>query len=100
MDGGGGDTFIFNTAPNTTTNHDKITDFNVAADTIWLDNAVFAALTVTGTLAAGAFFSGTAPHDASDRIIYNSATGNVLMTPTAPAQLELSVSPRSTPGWR
>ena len=49
----------------------------MANDTIQLDRTVFAAITTLGTLSAAAFFSGTAAHDASDRIIYNAATGNL-----------------------
>jgi Ca2+-binding RTX toxin-like protein len=71
---GGADTFFFNTALNASTNVDVITDYNVAADTIRLENAVFTGL-AAGTLAADAFFIGSAAHDASDRIIYNSASG-------------------------
>jgi Ca2+-binding RTX toxin-like protein len=75
--GGGADAFVFDTAPNTTTNYDRITDFNVADDTIRLNNAIFLAVGANGALAAGAFYAGTSAHDASDRIIYNPATGNV-----------------------
>ncbi len=72
--GAGKDTFIFDTALNASSNVDKITDFSVGDDTVWLENSVFTAL-ATGTLAAGAFYVGTAAHDASDRIIYNKTTG-------------------------
>jgi Ca2+-binding RTX toxin-like protein len=71
---GGQDQFLFNTALNAASNVDEISDFNVAADTILLDDAVFTTLTA-GTLAAGQFVTGTAAQDAQDRIIYNSATG-------------------------
>jgi serralysin len=73
--GSGNDTFIFNTALDASTNVDTIADFSVPNDTIWLDDAVFAALTTTGALAASSFYIGTAAHDASDHIIYNSTTG-------------------------
>ena len=70
------DSFVFNTTPNATKNLDTITDFNVADDTIELENAIFAALgTATGTLSAGAFVIGTAALDAASRIVYNSDTG-------------------------
>jgi Ca2+-binding RTX toxin-like protein len=49
-----------------------IQDFVSADDIVVLDNAVF-----TG-LAAGAFRTGAAAADASDRIIYSSTTGALL----------------------
>jgi VCBS repeat-containing protein len=73
--GSGSDTFLFNTALSATTNVDTVTDFDVAADTLQLENAVFAALGTPGTLTADAFHVGTAAADASDRIIYNPTTG-------------------------
>ncbi|MGO4834610.1 calcium-binding protein, partial [Rhizobiaceae sp. 2RAB30] len=75
--GSGNDYFVFNTALNSWSNVDRITDFNVAADTIQLDNAVMAALGATGTLAAGKFWNSTAgaAHDADDRIIYDTDSG-------------------------
>ncbi|MEJ1119227.1 calcium-binding protein [Phyllobacterium sp. CCNWLW109] len=71
----GNDAFLFNSAPNSGTNRDTITDFNAVADTIWVENAIFTALGTTGTLAAAAFHIGAAAADASDRIVYNSTTG-------------------------
>lgn len=78
--GSGNDFFVFNTAPNSATNRDSITDFNVTADTIRLENAVFTALgTATGTLNAVMFKDITlAAIDASDRIVYNGTSGAVL----------------------
>jgi serralysin len=75
--GSGSDKFLFNSALNATTNLDTITDFNVAADTIQLDDAIFTGLAV-GTLTAAAFFIGAAAHDSSDRIVYNSTTGALI----------------------
>jgi hypothetical protein len=75
--GNGGDSFIFNTTLGTG-NVDRITDFNVAADTIRLENAIFKGLAV-GTLKASAFAknaSGTATDDL-DRIIYETDTGKI-----------------------
>ena len=72
--GAGKDTFFF-TAALSAANSDKINDFSVADDTVRMENAVFAALKATGTLAESAFYAGAAAHDASDRIIYNKATG-------------------------
>jgi Ca2+-binding RTX toxin-like protein len=76
----GNDFFVFNTAPNTATNGDTITDFNVVADTIRLENAVFTALgAATGALNAAMFKNASlGAVDASDRILYNDATGAVL----------------------
>jgi hypothetical protein len=70
---GGSDSFRFSTAFGAG-NIDHILDYNVAADTIQLENAVFTGL-AGGTLAAGAFFIGAAAHDADDRIIYNATNG-------------------------
>ncbi|MFI0846808.1 hypothetical protein [Mesorhizobium sp. IMUNJ 23232] len=75
----GADTFIFNTALNGSTNVDTITDYSISADTIQLDDAVFTALTTTGTLPAAAFRANTTglAGDASDRIIYETDTGEL-----------------------
>jgi Ca2+-binding RTX toxin-like protein len=77
--GTGKDSFVFNSALSASTNVDTITDFRAVDDTIHLDNAYFAALTSTGVLAAGAFRvhpTGLA-QDSSDRIIYESDTGEL-----------------------
>jgi serralysin len=76
--GTGGDFFVFNSALNASTNVDTITDFNVAGDTIWIDNAVFLGL-ADGALAAGAFTANADGNagDSSDRIIYETDTGNL-----------------------
>ncbi|EJM98155.1 calcium-binding protein [Phyllobacterium sp. YR531] len=76
--GAGRDAFVFNTAANSSTNRDTISDFSVADDTIWMENAIFTALGAAGPLAAAAFHIGTAAADASDRIIYNSTTGALI----------------------
>ena len=70
----GDDNFVFNSALNAATNVDIIMDFNAADDTISLDDFVFTALT-PGVLAASAFHVGFAAADASDRVVYNAATG-------------------------
>jgi Ca2+-binding RTX toxin-like protein len=75
--GAGPDRLLFNTAPNTSTNYDKITDFDPAVDTIRLENAVYTGLTATGTLAAAAFKVGTTASTAAHRILYDPATGNL-----------------------
>ncbi|RWC39368.1 family 16 glycosylhydrolase [Mesorhizobium sp.] len=70
---GGNDTFVFNSALGNG-NVDRITDFN--QDKIHLDDAIFAGLHLGG-LPSAAFFAGTAAHDSSDHIIYNSTTGSL-----------------------
>jgi serralysin len=72
---GGADSFVFTTALGPG-NIDTIADFVRVDDTIVLDDAVFAGLG-PGALAAGAFRIGAAA-DANDRIIYDSATGELL----------------------
>ncbi|MBA3756075.1 MAG: calcium-binding protein [Nitrosomonas sp.] len=72
--GTGNDVFKF-----TTTGHtDKITDYNVANDTIQLENGVFTALTTAGSLAANQFVIGTQAIDNNDFVIYNDVTGSLL----------------------
>jgi Ca2+-binding RTX toxin-like protein len=73
---GGEDFFAFSSALEPD-NIDSIADFNAADDTVYLDQAIFAALTL-GALSAAAFKdTSTGPSDADDRIIYNPATGNL-----------------------
>jgi Ca2+-binding RTX toxin-like protein len=76
---GGQDAFLFNTALNSATNIDRVMDFNVADDTIWLDQTIFSSsLTPGNSVASSQFVIGSAALDAGDRIIYNNATGAVL----------------------
>jgi Ca2+-binding RTX toxin-like protein len=75
---GGSDSFLFDTALNVVSNVDIVTDFNVADDTIWLDDDIFTSGLLAGNSVAGSqFVIGAAALDAGDRIIYNSATGAV-----------------------
>ena len=53
-----------------------IVDFAAGTDKIALDDAVFTGLGL-GALTASAFVTGTAAGDADDRIIYDSATGQL-----------------------
>ena len=77
--GVGADVFVFNTAPNATSNLDTITDFASGTDRIHLAKSAMAALgTVNSTLIGDAFWQGAGVikgHDASDRIVYNTSTG-------------------------
>jgi Ca2+-binding RTX toxin-like protein len=75
---GGQDSFLFNTALSEDFNIDVITDFNVADDTIRLDDDIFTSGLLAGNSVAGSqFVIGAAALDAGDRIMYNSATGAV-----------------------
>ncbi|MBM1174999.1 Ig-like domain-containing protein [Microvirga arabica] len=77
---GGKDIFVFATKTNKKTNVDKISDFVVKDDSIWLDNAVFTKIgkgseDKPGKLAKAMFWTGKEAHDASDRIIYDKKSG-------------------------
>ena len=72
----GADAFRFDSPLNAGTNLDSITDFSIIqGDTIQLSRSIFTAFTTTGTLAASAFVVGAAATTATQRILYNSATG-------------------------
>ncbi|NIX76638.1 calcium-binding protein [Microvirga sp. c23x22] len=78
--GTGKDIFVFDAKPNKKTNFDRITDFSVKDDTIWLDDAVFKKLgkgTVAkpGKLNRAFFTVGDAAKDKNDYLIYNKKTG-------------------------
>lgn len=72
----GGDIFVFDKRPNKRTNVDKITDYNVRDDSIYLENKYFK-VTPAGTIskpkqmASKHFYKGTKAHDRDDRIIYD-----------------------------
>lgn len=70
---GGSDKFIFSTGLGPG-NVDRIVDFAVNVDKILLGDNVFH-LNPSGVLAAAAFHVGGQAADASDRIVYNAATG-------------------------
>lgn len=92
--GAGADRFLFKTTLNSTKNVDRITDFVPADDTIGLENAVFTALTVTGTLAASDFATGTQAGTAAHRIIYDPTSGNLYYDPDgsgAAAQVRFAI---------
>lgn len=80
--GTGKDYFQFKTIDHITGGRiDTITDFNVADDTIKLENNIFTAFATAATpikIAASEFVIGTQALDANDFIIYNSGTGAVL----------------------
>jgi Ca2+-binding RTX toxin-like protein len=74
----GDDSFVFNTELDDETNIDDIEDFDVAADTIRLDDDIFSSgLVANNSVAGSQFVIGAAAQDANHRIIYNDATGAV-----------------------
>jgi len=73
----GVDYFVFNTAPNYTTNRDFLTDFVHGGDKLWMENSVFTKLGAAGALNGGFFRIGAAAADADDYLVYNNTTGNL-----------------------
>jgi len=84
--GSGSDAFVFNTKLGTArtdrkVNFDKVADFNVKADSFWLDNAVFKKLGDRGSedhpakLKKAFFTIGDHAEDKNDYLIYNRKTG-------------------------
>jgi Ca2+-binding RTX toxin-like protein len=82
--GSGNDIFVFDTKPNRSTNKDRILDFGVADDTIWLDNYVFAKLGRSGSenkpalLKKDFFVVGSKAKDKNDYVVYDKAKGVLL----------------------
>jgi serralysin len=72
--GSGKDALVFNTDPSNG-DIDRITDFSVKDDTIWLSQGVFAALPKKGALASSFFTIGSAAADGNDFIVYDKAAG-------------------------
>ena len=74
---GGQDTFVF--ANSGAADADFLADFASNWDRIELDLNAFPEIGATGRFATNdvRFFAGTAAHDADDRIVYNSATGQI-----------------------
>jgi serralysin len=76
--GAGSDRFVFDSLPDTALNLDTLNDFKPGTDALVFSLALFSSLAATGTLSAGAFWSGAgviAAHDADDRLIYDSTSG-------------------------
>jgi len=79
--GGFPDVYHFTVAPGVA-NADLITRFDSNVDTIALDKTVYSSLGASGRFVAGdeRFFAGagaTSGHDASDRVVYNTTTGEL-----------------------
>jgi len=76
----GADTFLFATTTTASlgSSADVVTDFSrTEGDKLAFSKAVFTGLGTVGTLDEPAFYLGTAAHDATDRIIYDAATGKL-----------------------
>ena len=78
--GAGKDFFVFDSALNKKGNVDKITDFKVKDDTVWLDNAIFTKLSGGSALSpkmlSSKYFTiGSKAQDKNDFIVYDSKTG-------------------------
>lgn len=74
--GSGSDKFILSSIK--AASSDTITDFTRNTDTIQLENGVLTGLGAAAlNLAASKFWIGAGAHDATDRIIYNRASGNL-----------------------
>ena len=81
--GPGRDTFVFSTAP-TANAVARVTDFVPGTDRIQLSGPGFAAAGPAGPLGVDAFWAGpgvTAAHDASDRLVFNTSTGDLYLDP-------------------
>lgn len=74
--GVGNDTFVFDSVLDALANVDTILDYSVADDRIWLDDAVFTALTA-GQGLGSAFVVGGAATTAAHRVIYNPVNGRL-----------------------
>lgn len=85
--GAGRDAFVFDTKPNKSSNLDKILDFKVKDDSIWLDNAVFTKLGTKGTeakpvpLLKDVFVVGSKAKDKNDYVVYDKAKGILFYDP-------------------
>jgi Ca2+-binding RTX toxin-like protein len=73
--GRGKDQFVFRSDLSPGLNLDRITDFTVHVDKIFLDQTVFHGIGHGGVLPAGLFHVGAGAHDANDHIIYNPHNG-------------------------
>ncbi|HEY8382768.1 MAG TPA: M10 family metallopeptidase C-terminal domain-containing protein [Microvirga sp.] len=73
--GTGEDIFIFTARLSKTANVDRIVDFKPKDDAIFLSRLVFTKVGGEGLLKSGSFVTGSKAADASDRIVYDKATG-------------------------
>ncbi len=78
--GAGTDHFFFDAKLNAKTNVDRIMDFNPVDDVLGLSKSIFSKIT-RGPLKEAAFHNGKKAHDADDRIVYDTKTGNLYYDP-------------------
>ncbi len=71
----GKDVFVFDTKLNKSKNLDRVMDYKVADDTIWLDNKIFRKLVKAGALSKSSFVAGATAKDSNDFIGYDKSTG-------------------------
>ena len=74
--GSGADTFVFSTRLGNA-NIDRVADFEVGSDGIWLSSAIFKKLPL-GPLAADNFHRGTSAADKNDHIVYDARSGELI----------------------
>ncbi len=85
--GSGQDVFILDTKPHARTNVDRIKDFNVKDDVIYLDNGFFKKLGAKGSLEHPAklsskmFWKGAKAHDRNDHVLYDPKSGVLAYDP-------------------
>jgi Ca2+-binding RTX toxin-like protein len=76
--GAGADLFVFNLAPNSTSNHDTIQDFDASGvDKILLEDTVFTAIGPTLDATEFRASAGGNAADANDFILFDTTTGNL-----------------------
>ena len=77
------DIFVFDAKPNKKTNLDRISDFNVKDDTLWIDNSLLKKLGKGTALKPvklnKKFFALDKAKDANDYLIYNKKTGGLFL---------------------
>lgn len=73
--GPGKDSFVFRDRLNAKTNVDTVTDFQINADKVRLENAIFKKLGKAGKLNPDFFTIGTGARDANDHLVFNKKAG-------------------------
>jgi hypothetical protein len=104
----GKDVFVFDTKPNKKTNLDKISDYTVADDTIWLENKVFTSLGKKGSVTKPQplnkkFFAFDKAKGGNDYIVYVKKTGALYYdadgSGTNSAAVQIATLPKKLAGF-